>query len=83
MKNTDPTAEQISEENKKIRRLRFMVDLTLSLIYQTNMTREEALDHFVKVRRYALRLFPGKEHAFELIYAPRFKRLIREKYGAH
>lgn len=83
MTNTPPTPEEIQEENKKIRRLRFMVNLTLSLIYQSNMTREEALEHFIKVKKYALRLFPGKEQAFELIYAPRFKRLIIEKYGFH
>jgi len=83
MKNTSPTPEEIQEENKKIRRLRFMVNLTLSLIYKSNMTREEALEHLIKVKKYALRLFPGKEQAFELIYAPRFRRLIIEKYGVH
>jgi hypothetical protein len=83
MKLQEPSPQQIREENRKIRRLRFMVDLTLSLIYQANMTREEAMEHYIKVRNYALRLFPGKEDAFEIIYAPRFKRLISEKYGAH
>ncbi|MGB7293084.1 MAG: hypothetical protein WBD99_13000 [Thermodesulfobacteriota bacterium] len=83
MKLQQPSPQEIKEENKKIRRLRFMVDLTLSLIYQENMTREEALEHYIKVKNYALRLFPGKEDAFEIIYAPKFKRLISEKYGAH
>jgi hypothetical protein len=83
MKRQEPSPQEIKEENRKIRRLRFMVDLTLSLIYQANMTREEALEHYTKVKNYALRLFPGKEDAFEIIYAPRFKRLISEKYGAH
>lgn len=77
------TPQEIAEENKKIRRLRFMVDLTISLIYQSNMTMEEANEHFTKVKKYALRLFPGKELAFELIYAPRFKRIINEIYGIH
>jgi hypothetical protein len=83
MKREEPSPQEIKEENKKIRRLRFMVDLTLSLIYQANMTQEEALEHYIKLKNYALRLFPGKEDAFEIIYAPRFKRLISEKYGAH
>ena len=83
MKLQQPSPQEIKEENKKIRRLRFMVDFTLSLISQANMTREEALEHYIKVKKYALRLFPGKEDAFEIIYAPRFKRLISEKYGAH
>ena len=83
MSKLEPTKEEITEENRKLRMLRFMVDFTISLMYQTEMTREEALEHMVKVRNYALRLFPGKELAFELIYAPRFKRVIREIYGVH
>ena len=83
MKSRKYTPQEIVEENKKIRRLRFMVDLTISLIYQSNMTMEEANEHFTKVKKYALRLFPGKELAFELIYAPRFKRIINEIYGIH
>ncbi|MGH7850745.1 MAG: hypothetical protein ACREOP_10635 [Thermodesulfobacteriota bacterium] len=78
-----PTPDEIAEENRKLRLLRLMVDLTISLMYQTNLTREEALEHFEKVRSFALRLFPGKELAFELIYAPRFKRVIGEIYGYH
>ncbi len=77
------TSQEITEENKRIRTLRFMVDLTISLISQGEMTREEALEHFQKVKGFALKLFPGKEEAFEIIYAPRFKKIITEIYGLH
>lgn len=70
-------------ENKRIKMLRFMVDLSIALIYQGDMTREEALQRVEGVRSYALKLFPGKENAFELLYAPKFKRVIREVYGFH
>jgi len=83
MKNSKPTPEEIKEENKKIRMLRLMVDLTISLIAQGAITREEAVEHFIKVKDFALKLFPGKEDAFEIIYAPRFKRIISEIYGLH
>lgn len=83
MEEKKPTPQEIAEENKKIRMLRFMVDLTISLIYQGNLTKEEASEHFLRVRDFALRLFPGKEEAFEIIYAPRFKRIITEIYGLH
>ena len=83
MEKEKPTSAEIAEENRNLRRLRFMVDFTLSLIYQSDMTREEALRHMMKVKGYALSLFPGKELAFELLYAPRFKRAIREIYGFH
>ena len=74
---------EVRAENKRIRMLRFMVELTIALIYQGDMTREEVLERVGGVRRFALKLFPGKEVAFELIYAPKFKRVIREVYGFH
>jgi len=74
---------EVTAENKRIRMLRFMVELTIALIYQSGMTREEALERVGGVRRFALKLFPGKEVAFELIYAPKFKSVIREVYGFH
>ena len=83
MTNSKPTAQEIAEEHKKIRMLRLIVDLTMSLISQGRMTREEALEYFMKVKDFALRLFPGKEVAFEIIYAPRFKRIINEIYRLH
>jgi len=83
MEKLKPAPEEVAAENKKIRMLRFMVELTMSLICQSEMPREEALEHVAKARRFALRLFPGKEVAFELIYAPRFKRVITEIYGCH
>ena len=83
MKKTRPAPQEIAQENKKLRMLRFMVDYTLSLIYQNDMPREEALLHFTKVRRFALKLFPEKELAFELLYAPKFKRAMREIYVSH
>jgi hypothetical protein len=83
MNEKKPTPQEIAEENKKIRTLRFMVDLTISLISQGKMTRDEALEHLIKVKDFAMRLFPGKEVAFEIIYAPRFKRVINEIYGLH
>lgn len=83
MEKLKPSKEEIAEENRKLRMLRFMVDFTISLMYQTDMPREEALEHLEKVKRFALNLFPGKELAFELIYAPRLSRVIKDIYGYH
>jgi hypothetical protein len=33
------------------------------------------------VRQQAMKLFPGKEETFELLYTPRFRRLIAEKFN--
>lgn len=74
------TPEEIKAEDKKIRLLRRMVDLTMSIIIDTEMTLEEASRHAAGVRELALRLFPGKGEVFDLVYGPRFKRLLRDKY---
>jgi len=44
------------------------------------MSHDEALRVVEGVKKYALSLFPGKEDAFDMIYAPRFKRVLNEKF---
>lgn len=69
--------EALREENRRLRRLRLVVDLTLSSLYQDpDMTHLEALELVERCRNAALALFPGKEVAFDLIYRPRFERVI-------
>ena len=73
-------ADDLLEENRKIRRLKFMVDFTLEYIRSQRLSHDEAILAVEGVRRLALGLFPGKEETFDLVYAPRFKRLLNEKY---
>jgi hypothetical protein len=49
---------------------------------QADLPRHEALQMVEHVKRHACSLFPGKEGTFELIYRPRFMRIIDEKYSA-
>jgi len=72
---------QGKEENRKIRYLRLLVDLSTLSIQQDDLFIEEALDRVEDVKRAACSLFPGKEEVFELIYRPRFKRIIEERFG--
>jgi hypothetical protein len=73
--------QEIKEENRRIRFLRFLVDLSIRSIQQEDLSPDEALGLVEEVKRAALNLFPGKELAFELIYQPRFQRLIEERFG--
>ena len=73
--------EAVRLENLKIRRLRLLVDLVSSLLRQNEMTLVEAVRLVNAVRTQALDLFPGKERTYDLLYAPRFARILREKYG--
>ncbi len=72
--------EKIKLENMKIRYLRLVVDLSIAEIYQSELSLLEALRIMKRVKQVALNLFPGSENTFELIYAPRFRRAILERF---
>lgn len=74
------TREEIEEENKKIRHLRFVIDLTTNIIMQTDIPLSEAHRLIEGTKRLAITLFPGKEGVYDLIYKPRFRRLLSERY---
>ncbi|MBW2147109.1 MAG: hypothetical protein JRG73_15240 [Deltaproteobacteria bacterium] len=75
-----PTKEEIREENQRIRRLRILTNLTISIIMQSNLTLEEASKLVADVRSAVMKLFPGKEDVFDLVLAPRFRRVINERF---
>ncbi len=72
---------KIREENRKIRYLRFLVDFSILSIQQDALHLEEAQELVEEAKRAACSLFPGKEETFELIYRPRFHRVIKERFG--
>jgi hypothetical protein len=72
---------EIREENRKIRYLRFLVDFSILSIQQDDLLHEEAQELVEDVKRAACSLFSGKEETFELIYRPRFDRVIQERFG--
>ena len=74
------SAESLIEEDKKMRRLRFIVDLTAQVLAQERMSIDEALDLLNATRRTVLRLFPGKEDTYDIIYGRRFERILRERF---
>lgn len=71
---------EIIEESRKVRRLQLVVDLVMCVIAQSDLPIEEAAELIAATRRFALSLFPDKEQTFNLIYQPRFQRLLAEKY---
>lgn len=72
--------EAIREEDKKIRRLQRLVQFALAYIAQGDVTLDECHRIVSGVKRYAMELFPGKDETFDLIYTPKFRRLIVEKF---
>ncbi len=79
----EPEKTEIQEENRRIRTLRLLVDFSLAYLAQTKLPLEEAQAVVEGVKKQALRLFPEKEETFDLIYLPRFRRLLRDKYRLH
>ena len=73
--------KEIKEENRKIRYLRYLVDFSILSIQQEDLSFEEAYRLVEDVKRAACGLFPGKEETFEIIYRPRFQRIIGERFG--
>ncbi len=77
------TAEELEEEETRLRRLRLAVDLTVSTIRQTNVSFDEASRMVSATRRLALHLFPGQESTFDLIYGSRLRRVLAERFQLH
>ena len=78
----DDREHLIQEEKKKIHRLRVLVDLTTSVLYQDiALTREEAQQLVRGAEEAILKMFPDKQQTFDLVLRPRFERILRERWG--
>lgn len=75
------TAEELQDEQRKLRRLQIMVNMVMSVIGQDmSLTVDDAAEMVADTRRAALAMFPGKELAFDMLYRPRLQRLMRERF---
>jgi hypothetical protein len=75
------SAEERAEEQKLIRRMQMMMNMVMQVIAQdTSLTIDDAAQMIADSRKAALAMFPGKELAYDLIWRPRFQRLMRERF---
>lgn len=75
------TAEEQAEEQKLIRRLQMMMNMVIQVIAQdSSLSIDEAAQMIGDSRKAALAMFPGKELAYDIIWRPRFQRLMRERF---
>jgi hypothetical protein len=72
--------EALLAEERKLRRLSRAMDIAAILLWEVNLTLEEAQEIVNHAKHTALQLFPDKESTFDLIYGPRFRRILAEKY---
>ena len=75
------SAEERMEEQKLIRRLQMMMNMVMQVIAQdATLTIDDASQMIADARAAALAMFPDKELAYDLIWRPRFQRLMRERF---
>ena len=75
------TTEERAEEQKLIRRMQMMMNMVMQVIAQdASLTVDDASQMIADSRKAALAMFPGKELAYDLIWRPRFQRLMRERF---
>jgi hypothetical protein len=75
------SAEERAEEQKLIRRLQMMMNMVMQVIAQdASLSVDDASQMIADSRKAALAMFPGKELAYDLIWRPRFQRLMRERF---
>jgi Pyruvate/2-oxoacid:ferredoxin oxidoreductase gamma subunit len=75
------SAEERAEEQKLIRRMQMMMNMVMQVIAQdSTLTIDDAAQMIADTRKAALAMFPGKELAYDLIWRPRFQRLMRERF---
>jgi hypothetical protein len=69
------------EENRLIRRMQMMMNMVMQVIAQdASLSIDEASQMIADSKKAALAMFPDKELAYELIWRPRFQRLMRERF---
>jgi hypothetical protein len=76
----DPGYDPV-EEGKLIRRMQMMMNMVMQVIAQDgSLTIDEASQMIADSKKAALAMFPDKELAYEIIWRPRFQRLMRERF---
>ncbi len=70
----------LDDEERRMRRLRFLVDLTEAVLMQSDLSLGESLRLMESTRMAALALFPDKAHVYDLIYRRRFGRILAQRF---
>ena len=80
-KSSKPKAspEEIRDEQIRMTRLRVLVDVTVQLLAQAPLSRNDTLQVIDYVRDRVLELCPGKGDVFDMVLRPRFLRILNER----
>ncbi len=74
-------AAALLDEQKRLRRLRLVVDLTASVLSQEpSLTPEKGLELITRAESAIEGLFPGSRRQFDLLVRPRLLRVLEERF---
>lgn len=71
-----PSQYELDHENRKMMKLRMVVDFTSALISRGHLHVVEMIHITHITRAIVLQMFPDKDDVYDLIYKTRFERLI-------
>ncbi len=71
--------EELRDEQIRMTRLRVLVDVTVQLLMQAPLSRNDTLQVIDYVRDRVLELCPGKSDVFDLVLRPRFLRILNDR----
>jgi hypothetical protein len=79
--NSPIDAAALLEEQKRLRRLRLIVDLTASVLSQEpSLTPEKGLEMIARAENAIEGLFPGTQSQFDLLVRPKLLRVLEERF---
>ena len=82
MNDSFPDPAAVRDEAARARRAQRIADVTCALLAQSPGLRPgEAIRLMAEARRAVLELFPGRGETFDLLYRPRFLRILSERFG--
>jgi len=70
--------EDLAEEERRVRYLSRFTDMVCAFLAQGELSVLEACRLMQMARQEAIRLFPDKAAVYDLIYQPRFSRLVAQ-----
>lgn len=71
--------QELLEEEERLKRLRLIVDSASDKLQHSDLTWDDARRIIEQTKESVLELFPDKEGLFDLIYKPRFYRIIESR----
>ena len=75
-------SDEEKEDGARARKIRNIVDLSASVLYQDpGLTLVSAFRLVEGTRRIVLRILPEKELLYEMVYQSRLERILIERYG--